>query len=117
MLDFCRNIALFNGTNLAPVKRSKLKMLKTLTKGSNEYLFCDACCIPSDLSVCDIGNITLTKRGKHNLLMHIATDEEGMSHKLESLCRDQTSDVLSQLFAFDRKLPEQVKIENLNPKP
>ena len=113
MLDFCRNIARFNGTNLAPVKRSKLKMLKTLANECDEYFFCDACCDPSDLSVRDIGNITLTKRGKHNLLMHIDTDEEGMSHKLESLCRDQTSDVLSKLFEFSRKLPEQVKIANL----
>jgi hypothetical protein len=37
------------------------------------------------------------QKGKHNLLMHIHTEEEDMPHSLEKICRDKASDVMTKL--------------------
>jgi hypothetical protein len=111
-LDFCETIALFNGSSKKIVKRSKLKMLKTWTNRNNEHYEYRGGLRPEIVTVRDVGNIVLTAKGKHNLLMHIDTEEEGLAHSLENMCRNLSSDVMTKLFEFSRSLPSQVETVN-----
>jgi hypothetical protein len=111
-LDFCETIALFNGSPKPIVKRSKLKMLKTWTNHKNEHYEYLGGPRPQVVTVRDAGNIVLTPKGKHNLLMHIDTEEEGLEHSLENMCRNLSSDVMTKLFEFSRSLPSQVETVN-----
>jgi len=111
-LDFCETIALFNGSSKSIVKKSKLKMLKTWTNRNNEYYDYLGGPRPQVLVVRDMGNIVLTVKGKHNLLMHIDTEEERLAHSLENMCRNAASDVMTKLFEFSRSLPSQVETVN-----
>ena len=111
-LDFCETIALFNGSSKKIVKRSKLKMLKTWTNRNNEHYEYRGGLRPEIGTVRDVGNIVLTAKGKHNLLMHIDTEEEGLAHSLENMCRNLSSDVMTKLFEFSRSLPSQVETVN-----
>jgi len=103
MAGFCDNIASLNGSNRKAVKLSKMKMLKKWSNEEDEYYVCEpgSSLIPS--------HITLTVKGKHNLLMHIDIDEEDMPHGLENMCRNQASDVLTKLLEFSRSLQSQVE--------
>lgn len=111
-VDFCETIALFNGSSKKIVKRSKLKMLNTWTNRNNEHYEYRGDLRPEIVTVRDVGNIVLTAKGKHNLLMHIDTEEEGLAHSLENMCRNLSSDVMTKLFEFSRSLPSQVETVN-----
>ncbi len=112
-LDFCETIALFNCTSKCIVKRSKLKMLKTWTNRNNEhYEYIGDTPQPQVFTARDVGNIVLKVKGKHNLLMHIDIEEEGLAHSLENMCRNLSSDVMTKLFEFSRSLPSQVETVN-----
>jgi hypothetical protein len=54
-------------------------------------------------------NIELTAKGKHHLLMHIDVDEDGLSHIIETICRNESSDMLDKLRHFSRALSSQVQ--------
>jgi hypothetical protein len=112
-LDFCVMIAKFNGTSSSSVKKSKFKMLQTWTNRDNEhYEYVVSQQRPQVLTMRDMGNIVLMVKGKHNLLMHIDTEEEGLAHSLENMCRNAASDVMTKLFEFSRSLPSQVETVN-----
>ena len=105
MNDFCNTIAALNGSDPAVLKRSKMKMVKKWKEQGNasEYFTCND---GKGLRTC---HIMLTVKGKHNLLMHIDADEDGLSHKIETICRNEASDVLTKLLHFSRALPSQVQ--------
>ena len=112
-LEFCVMIAKFNGTSSSSVKKSKFKMLQTWTNRDNEhYDYVVGQQRPQVLTMRDMGNIVLMVKGKHNLLMHIDTEEEGLAHSLENMCRNAASDVMTKLFEFSRSLPSQVETVN-----
>ena len=117
MHDFCRVVSEINRSKLAAVKRSKMKMLRTLPNEGNEYYVCDTVADAQDLSVRHIASVTLTVKGKHNLLMHIDTEtnsEDGhMSHKLEESCRTQASEVLTKLAELSSKLHDSVNLASM----
>ena len=100
MLDFCDKIAAFNQSDKRRVKESKMKLLKTWPNHRNELYICNG--------ALKYSNITLTPEGKHHLLLHVDLDQDGMSHKLESICRSRASDVITLLHDVSRKLPEYV---------
>lgn len=107
MSDFCHTIAQLNRSHPTTVKRSKMKMVRKWKKQANhsEYFRCET---GKPLREC---NIMLTVKGKHNLLMHIDTDEasDDLSHKIETICRNEASDVLTKLLNFSRALQSQVQ--------
>jgi len=106
MIDFCCMIALYNGARKLVVKKSKMKMLKTWVNQHGEYYTCDS-------ELLSAANITLTVKGKHNLLMHIETEEgDDNSHALETLCRNSASDVMRKLSEFSCSL--QAGVETVN---
>ena len=103
MVDFCRN---YNGVKMTVVKKSKMKMLKTWDNRNDDYYVYNS--EPPSAT-----NITLTVKGKHNLLMHIDTTEvDDNPHDLETLCRNTTSDIMKTLFCFSNSLPDQVETIN-----
>mmetsp|Transcript_55365 Transcript_55365/g.81387 ORF Transcript_55365/g.81387 Transcript_55365/m.81387 type:complete len:686 (-) Transcript_55365:79-2136(-) len=107
MVDFCRMISDYNRVKMMVVKKSKMKMLMTWDNRNDVYYVCNS----EPLSA---SNITLTVKGKHNLLMHIDTaEDDNNSHDLETLCRNKSSDIMTKLFNFSRSLPDQVETINL----
>jgi hypothetical protein len=100
MIDVCNFIAECNESDRSRVKESKMKLLKTWENHRNEFYSCNGALKPS--------NITLTPKGKHNLLLHVDLEQDGMSHKLESICRNQASDMITKLHDVSRKLPQYV---------
>jgi hypothetical protein len=111
-LDFCVMIAKFNGTKSVIVRNSKFKMLQTWANRDNEHYDYVGGQRPQVLTMRDMGNIVLTVKGKHNLLMHIDIEEEDMPHSLENICRDKASDVMTKLFELSRSLPSHLETVN-----
>jgi hypothetical protein len=105
-------IAKFNGTKSVIVRNSKFKMLQTWTNRDNEHYDYVGGQRPQVLTMRDMGNIVLTVKGKHNLLMHIDIEEEDMPHSLENICRDKASDVMTKLFELSRSLPSHLETVN-----
>jgi hypothetical protein len=100
MIDFCNSIAECNQSERSRVKKSKMKLLKTWPNHREEFYSCNGALKPS--------NITLTPQGKHHLLLHVDLEQDGMSHNLESICRNQASDMITKLHDVSRKLPQYV---------
>jgi hypothetical protein len=96
MTDFCATIARFNSTECKDVKKSKMKMLKTWQNDNNQFF---------DYDPASAKSIRLTVRGKHDLLMHIDTEENGMSHDMENLFRNELSTHLQDVFELSDDLP------------
>jgi hypothetical protein len=96
MTYFCATIARFNGTECKDVKKSKMKRLKTWQNDNNQFFDCDPASAKS---------IRLTVMGKHDLLMHIDTGENGMSHDMENMFRNKLSTVLQELLELSNDLP------------
>ena len=98
MPEFCATIARFNSTECKDVKKSKMKMLKTWQNDNKQFF---------DYDPANPKSIILTVTGKHNLLMHIDTEEDGMSHDMENLFRNELSTHLQDVLELSDDLPRQ----------